>query len=409
MAADMPVKAPLYKAPPPAPVYNWTGFYLGGSVGLRADQADPQPTAATFSQVGFPIVNSFTDCLDLPCAIGEPARGPTFRFAPYAGFNWQAAPKWVVGAEADWGWARRTTTLNGMFFPATPFILQSDFNSFVVQTSWDASVRARLGYLVNPLLLLYATGGPAWMRLETTSNCSTRSTPSSEANCEANPFPGFNGLLPPVISHSATLSGFTVGGGLEAMLGYGWFARGEYRYSAFGTFRATDVRTCANPCLFGPGITAAVLAQSYDVHVRTQSINFGLAYKFGDPATPVSPGAGTAYASKAPGAASPSWTGFYAGVGAGLRSTSTTASVTAATLSLPPNPVFDLLAACTGCTTSEPLGDDSFRFAPYLGYLWQIDQRSVHRSGGRLGFGKQDNDAQWHVLSVVSLLYVECE
>ncbi|HEX5515989.1 MAG TPA: porin family protein, partial [Pseudolabrys sp.] len=30
-AADMPVKAP--RAPAPPPVYNWTGFYVGGHVG----------------------------------------------------------------------------------------------------------------------------------------------------------------------------------------------------------------------------------------------------------------------------------------------------------------------------------------------------------------------------------------
>src|SRR4051812_27209500 len=32
MAADMPVKAPAYKAPPPA-VFSWTGCYVGGNVG----------------------------------------------------------------------------------------------------------------------------------------------------------------------------------------------------------------------------------------------------------------------------------------------------------------------------------------------------------------------------------------
>jgi outer membrane immunogenic protein len=32
MAADMRVKAPILKAPPPV-VYNWTGCYLGGNAG----------------------------------------------------------------------------------------------------------------------------------------------------------------------------------------------------------------------------------------------------------------------------------------------------------------------------------------------------------------------------------------
>jgi outer membrane immunogenic protein len=32
-AADMPVKAPLSRAPPPIAVYNWTGCYVGGHIG----------------------------------------------------------------------------------------------------------------------------------------------------------------------------------------------------------------------------------------------------------------------------------------------------------------------------------------------------------------------------------------
>ena len=32
MAADLPTKAPILKAPPPL-VYNWTGCYLGGGGG----------------------------------------------------------------------------------------------------------------------------------------------------------------------------------------------------------------------------------------------------------------------------------------------------------------------------------------------------------------------------------------
>ena len=33
MAADMPVKAPVLKAPPPVALYNWSGFYVGGQAG----------------------------------------------------------------------------------------------------------------------------------------------------------------------------------------------------------------------------------------------------------------------------------------------------------------------------------------------------------------------------------------
>ena len=34
-AADLPVRAPAYKAHPMAPAYNWAGWYVGGNVILE--------------------------------------------------------------------------------------------------------------------------------------------------------------------------------------------------------------------------------------------------------------------------------------------------------------------------------------------------------------------------------------
>ena len=44
-AADMPVKAPIYKAPVVAPLYNWTGPYIGIAGGYgwgHSNQTDPR-------------------------------------------------------------------------------------------------------------------------------------------------------------------------------------------------------------------------------------------------------------------------------------------------------------------------------------------------------------------------------
>lgn len=46
-AADLPAAAPAYKAPvmAPTPAYNWTGFYIGASVGGEWDKVDGNFTA----------------------------------------------------------------------------------------------------------------------------------------------------------------------------------------------------------------------------------------------------------------------------------------------------------------------------------------------------------------------------
>ena len=41
-AADLPMPAPDYKAPPPPPVYNWTGCYIGGGGGYGWWNQDSQ-------------------------------------------------------------------------------------------------------------------------------------------------------------------------------------------------------------------------------------------------------------------------------------------------------------------------------------------------------------------------------
>jgi len=102
--------------------------------------------------------------------------------------------------------------------------------------------------------------------------------PGVVSNCA--PGNNFNGTLgPSVITHSQTLTGWTIGGGVEAMLGHNWLARAEYRYADFGTVNFNDVRTCTG-CTFPAQSTP--LSVSYAMRVATQTAMVGLAYKFGN-------------------------------------------------------------------------------------------------------------------------------
>src|ERR1700741_3722550 len=55
MAADLPVKAPIMKAPPP-PVYTWTGCYLGGGGGYG--MFDQEHDVEALGVVLFPKVDT---------------------------------------------------------------------------------------------------------------------------------------------------------------------------------------------------------------------------------------------------------------------------------------------------------------------------------------------------------------
>jgi outer membrane immunogenic protein len=126
IAADMPVKAP---PPAPAPVYAWTGCYIGGNIGW----AD--------------ISTRFDDS-----SLGDDGRLSKSGFAGggQIGCDYQFASNWVIG-------------IQGMFDGADlsrsrVSVLDEDI-TFHSDVRWFATITARLGYLVTPQFLFYAKGG----------------------------------------------------------------------------------------------------------------------------------------------------------------------------------------------------------------------------------------------------------
>ena len=94
-AADLPRKAPVY-TPPPPPGFSWTGFYVGGNAGYGWGRAN-----ATYVAPGGP--NGFPPQDQGPIsANGSGSLDPIgFVGGAQIGYNWQFAPTWVLGVEAD--------------------------------------------------------------------------------------------------------------------------------------------------------------------------------------------------------------------------------------------------------------------------------------------------------------------
>src|ERR1700731_4856442 len=141
MAADMT----LYKAPPPAPYFTWTGFYFGGDVGgaFSSDSAawTLNPTFGVSAAAG---------------ATG----GSAFAGGFFAGYNYQIANSWVAGIEGDWTGMRAGGAFNQPWIAGGA--IPGSLTNMSSEVEWAASIRGRLGYLIWPNLLLYGTGGGAW-------------------------------------------------------------------------------------------------------------------------------------------------------------------------------------------------------------------------------------------------------
>ena len=269
-----PAAAFLTKAPPVADPGNWSGAYAGLDLGMRATVTNATENGVTINGAAAPCV--FAAFIPpSSCVSSEPTDNQAFRIGGHLGYDWQFAPIWVAGVEGDFGWADRTVTfagsplpgnINGFLFPIGSFSgLAGD--TFSVRTTWDASVRGRVGVLATPAVLFYATGGPAWLNFQSTSSCSL--VPAGLC---------FATMAPLSITNTTTKIGYTVGGGGESRLWSNWFVRGEYRFADYGT--TSYVNTVVNAP--GGGVGPFLYKDTYSLRMQTHTVTFGFSYKFWD-------------------------------------------------------------------------------------------------------------------------------
>jgi outer membrane immunogenic protein len=234
-AADLPV-APEYN-PPVAyrpVIYDWTGFYFGGHVGLGLLEDSVTQTATTTLQTA----------------------GSHSTLSPYGliggaqiGFNYQFS-SWVIGAEGTF----TAADISGSHVSQT---LQSATNTITERSTsaphWYATATGRVGYALNDLLF-YAKGGAAWMRATYTQDVLADLALTSSQIV------------------GATRGGFVVGAGVEYGITENLSAKFEYDFLDFGS------RTYAFNNLSASG--AAVGNVPVAIKSDTHMFLFGMNYRF---------------------------------------------------------------------------------------------------------------------------------
>jgi outer membrane immunogenic protein len=203
-AAEKRVPAYVPPPPPPAPVYTWSGCYVGASAGNSSGTSQHYTTAGSILTNNGPVAGgNITDSFDLS---GFIAGGQL-------GCNWQWGA-WVFGIEGDGS----ATNKEGQAFELLP-----GRANWVSQTQerWLVTARGKLGLAGwwGDRTMIYVTGGGAWAKIDTSEFLA------------GNPIPTGH-------QESHTRSGWTVGGGLEYALGYGWSVKGEFLYVKFDNYNA---------------------------------------------------------------------------------------------------------------------------------------------------------------------------
>lgn len=257
--------APIYAKEPVGPAASWTGFYLGAGAGFRSANVSEQTLSA--DRPGFVNGNLMdpATCSFALCGSTQSLDHTAFRFSPYFGYNWQITRQWLVGGEGDVGFGNKTSTISGVPLPGAGLFSIDNVvgDSFAVKTSWDASARARVGYLATPDFLVYVMGGPAWQHVEATSTCGPK---NGFFSC------GVGNNFTGVVTDATTKLGYTIGGGVETMVDGHWLVRAEFRYSDLGAITNNDVRTDLP--------STDLLTTSYKLRLTTETALFGVAYKF---------------------------------------------------------------------------------------------------------------------------------
>jgi outer membrane immunogenic protein len=178
-AADLGYnKAPAYAAP----IYNWTGFYVGGHVG-GAFSGSNNFNGLVLSDYSARLMGGLQ-----------------------AGGDWQFAPNWLVGVEGQYSWLG-----NNQFNATFPggLVYRNDQRAI-------ASITGRVGYTWGPGLV-YVKGGYAYS--DNNETVTLGGVPVAFA-----------------LDHSHR-DGYTIGAGVEYMFAQNWSAKAEYQYYNFGDSR----------------------------------------------------------------------------------------------------------------------------------------------------------------------------
>ncbi len=228
-AADIPVKAPVLKAPVWR-AYDWSGFYIGVNAGY---------STGTWNSTGFLPGATFA-------APGAGTASPNvkgFVVGGQLGYNWQYG-NWVLGLEGDFQITTEKATLDWVIpgggvlvavIPATPISNEWKF-------PWFGTGRGRIGYAMDNWLF-YGTAGAAYGNVK-----SSLTTPAT------------------TISSSKSKLGWTAGAGAEWAFDRNWSAKFEYLYVNLGSVTFFDA-------------TATPVTSKINDHI----FRIGLNYRFGGP------------------------------------------------------------------------------------------------------------------------------
>ncbi len=256
---DVPMIAP----PPPM----WTGFYAGVNMGAAWSNLNVnrlyEPTSTGY--LPYCVASGVTTSAGY-CLGGDHLNSTNAFGGGQLGYNWQGWGNFVAGIEVDLEGVGGGNERSYFGVTHTPYIapVGTPFTAtFKENGGFAGDVTGRLGYAWGNWML-YAKGGFAWFNPQ----LSAKATAYDKAGVPIAAIGGWD--------NSTTLTGWTIGGGVEWLLNPNWSVKVEYLYYDFGlndTWNATYCPVSGAACsTYGTGWRA------FNNDLTVNTVKLGLNY-----------------------------------------------------------------------------------------------------------------------------------
>ncbi|WP_420960282.1 outer membrane protein [Brucella sp. IR073] len=214
----------VYEEPTPEympPVFSWTGAYFGGQVGYGWAKSK-------FSSYDVDLGDE-----------NETLKSKGFIGGVFAGYNWEVGDGFLLGADADFNYARVKKTDEW-------FDDEYGYGSVQTKLGWLGSVRGRVGYAVDRFLP-YIAGGVAFGEVKHSIEAAIGIDTPERYSAD----------------FKKTQVGWTAGAGVDYAATDNIFLRLEYRYTDLGdkNYRISD-------------------ESSFKTDFKMHEVRVGIAYKF---------------------------------------------------------------------------------------------------------------------------------
>lgn len=248
-AADMAVKAP-----PPPPIFNWTGFYIGGFVGGATTDGDAWASEPANGPV-------FYNGLGTPTTYGL---GSSFIGGATVGYNWQRpGSKFVIGVEGEVGYLHLSGSRQDVNARSAGLSPIDSVDSSRIG-DWYGVLAGRAGFTANRALF-YVKGGVAFVDHASSFNDS----------CIGAGAPGCGPGFLVINRNNNTQVTYAVGAGIEYALNNNWSIKGEYLYLGTNKSYTSSAISVAAPA----GVLFTNTTSDPGVHTG----KIGLNYRWGAP------------------------------------------------------------------------------------------------------------------------------